>query len=91
VLTTLSHQLLEDILQQVRPLIGRGKVANYIPALAETPANRNQAAIAPYRVKPVNTELIIVMRLGNNSAFLLRDRPQGYQHLAFSSRILLLL
>lgn len=44
-LTTLSHQLLEDILQQVRPLIGRGKVANYIPALAETPANRLGMAV----------------------------------------------
>lgn len=33
--TELDNRLLEDILEQVRPLIGRGKVANYIPALAE--------------------------------------------------------
>lgn len=33
--TELDNRLLEDILEQVRPLIGRGKVADYIPALAE--------------------------------------------------------
>ena len=33
--TELDNSLLDDILQQVRPLIGRGKVADYIPALAE--------------------------------------------------------
>ena len=33
--TELDNSLLEDILAQVRPLIGRGKVAGYIPALAE--------------------------------------------------------
>jgi len=33
--TELDNRLLEDILAQVRPLIGRGKVANYIPALAD--------------------------------------------------------
>lgn len=33
--TELDNRLLEDILAQVRPLIGRGKVAGYIPALAE--------------------------------------------------------
>lgn len=33
--TELDNSLLEDILAQVRPLIGRGKVADYIPALAE--------------------------------------------------------
>lgn len=31
----LDNTLLADILQQVRPLIGQGKVADYIPALAE--------------------------------------------------------
>lgn len=38
--TTLDNALLEEILQQVRPLIGQGKVADYIPALAEVPADR---------------------------------------------------
>lgn len=33
--TTLSNALLSDILQQIRPLIGQGKVADYIPALAQ--------------------------------------------------------
>ncbi|HGJ5860237.1 MAG TPA: glutaminase B [Arsenophonus nasoniae] len=40
--TTLSNTLLIDILQQVRALIGQGKVANYIPALAEV-ANHHLA------------------------------------------------
>lgn len=46
--TTLSNALLSDILQQIRPLIGQGKVADYIPALAQVPAN--QLAIAVYTV-----------------------------------------
>ena len=41
--TTLDNALLEDILQQVRPLIGQGKVADYIPALAEVAADRGYA------------------------------------------------
>ena len=46
--TTLSNALLSDILQQIRPLIGQGKVADYIPALAQVPAN--QLAMAVYTV-----------------------------------------
>ncbi|HEJ9096964.1 glutaminase B [Serratia odorifera] len=42
---TLDNALLEEILQQVRPLIGSGKVADYIPALAEVPANRLGIAV----------------------------------------------
>ncbi|WP_017904789.1 glutaminase B [Pseudomonas asplenii] len=38
--------LLNEILDEVRPLIGQGKVANYIPALADVPAN--QLGIAVY-------------------------------------------
>ena len=38
--------LLESILDEVRPLIGLGKVADYIPALADVPAN--QLGIAVY-------------------------------------------
>lgn len=38
--------LLTEILEQVRPLIGQGKVASYIPALAEVPAA--QLGIAVY-------------------------------------------
>ena len=38
--------LLSSILEEVRPLIGLGKVADYIPALADVPAN--QLGIAVY-------------------------------------------
>ncbi|QUY51140.1 glutaminase B [Serratia plymuthica] len=43
--TTLDNALLDDILQQVRPLIGKGKVADYIPALAEVAADRLAIAV----------------------------------------------
>ena len=43
--TTLSNALLDEILAQVRPLIGQGKVADYIPALAEVPADKLGIAI----------------------------------------------
>lgn len=36
----LSNQLLNDILDKVRPLIGKGAVANYIPALANISSHR---------------------------------------------------
>ena len=38
--------LLNEIIEQARPLIGQGKVASYIPALADVPAN--QLGIAVY-------------------------------------------
>lgn len=41
-----TKELLADILEQVRPLIGKGKVANYIPALACIP--NDKLAIALY-------------------------------------------
>ena len=37
--------LLNEILDQVRPLLGQGKVADYIPALAEVPAARLGIAV----------------------------------------------
>ncbi|MBC9248741.1 glutaminase [Pseudomonas alcaligenes] len=37
--------LLDDILEQVRPLLGQGKLADYIPALAEVPAERLGIAV----------------------------------------------
>ncbi|MGH8353312.1 MAG: glutaminase B [Pseudomonas sp.] len=40
------QELLNEILAEVRPLIGRGKVADYIPALAKVPAA--QLGIAVY-------------------------------------------
>nr|WP_314420543.1 glutaminase B [uncultured Erwinia sp.] len=43
--SVLNNVLLEEILQQVRPLIGQGKVASYIPALAEVPADRLGIAV----------------------------------------------
>lgn len=45
VVTALNNALLDEILQQVRPLIGKGKVAGYIPALAEVPADRLGIAV----------------------------------------------
>ncbi|MGI8559923.1 MAG: glutaminase [Luteimonas sp.] len=38
--------ILERIAEEVRPLVGRGKVADYIPRLAEVPADRFGMAIA---------------------------------------------
>ncbi|SQJ09087.1 Thermolabile glutaminase [Serratia rubidaea] len=43
--TALDNALLAEILQQVRPLIGSGKAADYIPALAEVPADRLGIAV----------------------------------------------
>ena len=37
--------LLQEIIEQVRPLLGQGKVADYIPALAEVPAARLGIAV----------------------------------------------
>lgn len=41
----LDNALLEAILAQVRPLIGQGKVADYIPALAEAPGDKLGIAV----------------------------------------------
>lgn len=41
----LSSELLASILEEVRPLLGQGKVADYIPALAQVPANRLGIAV----------------------------------------------
>ena len=41
----LDNALLEEILAQVRPLIGQGKVADYIPALAEVPGDKLGIAV----------------------------------------------
>lgn len=38
--------VLERIAEEVRPLVGRGKVADYIPRLAEVPADRFGMAVA---------------------------------------------
>ena len=40
-----SNQLLNDILDQVRPLIGQGTVADYIPALANVPPHQLGIAV----------------------------------------------
>ncbi|MDB2387420.1 glutaminase B [Shewanella sp.] len=37
--------LLEEVIEKVRPLLGRGKVADYIPALAEVDANKLGIAV----------------------------------------------
>ena len=43
--THFSNELLDDILHRVRPLIGSGKVADYIPALAEVSPDRLGIAV----------------------------------------------
>lgn len=40
-----TRQILAEILEEVRPLIGQGKVANYIPALAKVPAAKLGMAV----------------------------------------------
>ncbi len=40
-----SNDMLEDILTEVSPLLGQGKVANYIPALAKVSANKLGIAV----------------------------------------------
>ncbi|MDN3608960.1 glutaminase B [Vibrio ostreicida] len=40
-----TKEILESILQEVRPLLGQGKVADYIPALAKIPANKLAIAV----------------------------------------------
>ncbi|GAL08973.1 glutaminase [Photobacterium aphoticum] len=40
-----TEQLLNEILDEVRPLIGQGKVADYIPALAEVPPHKLGIAV----------------------------------------------
>ncbi|SFC77892.1 L-glutaminase [Pseudoalteromonas denitrificans DSM 6059] len=42
----LSNEMLQEIISEVKPLIGKGKVADYIPALAQV--NNNQLGIAVY-------------------------------------------
>ena len=44
-MTTLSNTLLEAVLDQVRPLVHQGKVADYIPALADVAANNLGIAV----------------------------------------------
>lgn len=40
-----DEALLEQVLDRVRPLIGQGKVADYIPALAQVNANKLGIAV----------------------------------------------
>ncbi|WP_054180131.1 glutaminase B [Trabulsiella odontotermitis] len=44
--TVINNTMLDAILTDVRPLIGRGKVADYIPALARVPGNKLGIAIS---------------------------------------------
>ncbi|MGR5488234.1 glutaminase, partial [Vibrio alfacsensis] len=40
-----TKQILSTILSEVKPLIGQGKVADYIPALAKVPNNKLGIAV----------------------------------------------
>lgn len=44
-MSDLSHELLQEVLDQVRPLVHQGKVANYIPALADVAADHLGIAV----------------------------------------------
>ena len=41
----IHNEMLDEILAQVRPLLGKGKVADYIPALASVSGNKLGIAI----------------------------------------------
>lgn len=44
--TVINNAMLEAILAEIRPLIGRGKVADYIPALASVSGDKLGIAIS---------------------------------------------
>ncbi len=44
----MDNAILENILRQVRPLIGQGTVADYIPALAPVDVSRLGIAICTF-------------------------------------------
>lgn len=46
VATVINNAMLEAILAEIRPLIGRGKVADYIPALASVSGDKLGIAIS---------------------------------------------
>nr|WP_241584270.1 glutaminase B [Rosenbergiella epipactidis] len=48
VVPRLDNAFLESILDEVRPLLGQGQVASYIPALAQVPANQLGVAICTH-------------------------------------------
>ncbi len=44
-MSRLDNAFLASILDEVRPLVGQGQVASYIPALANVPANQIGVAV----------------------------------------------
>lgn len=48
--TVINNAMLEAILAEIRPLIGRGKVADYIPALASVSGDKLGIAISTVTV-----------------------------------------
>ncbi len=48
--TVINNAMLEAILAEIRPLIGRGKVADYIPALASVSGDKLGIAIVRWTV-----------------------------------------
>ena len=71
------QSLLEDIVQQVQPLIGQGKVADYIPALAKVKSNSLGMAVytasgeifktgdadTPFSIQSISKVLSLIMAL----------------------------
>ncbi|MDD1782329.1 glutaminase B [Enterovibrio sp. ZSDZ35] len=76
-----TPELLNGILEEVRPLIGQGKVADYIPALKEVPANRLGVAVCyndgeiiaagdahePFSIQSISKVLSLTLALQNYS------------------------
>lgn len=74
-------ELLNGILEEVRPLIGQGNVAGYIPALKEVPANRLGVAVCyndgeiiaagdahePFSIQSISKVLSLTLALQNYS------------------------
>lgn len=77
-----SSELLAEILEEIRPLIGHGKVADYIPALAEVPADKLGIAVCyndgeiieagnahePFSIQSISKVLGLTLALQNYSA-----------------------
>ncbi|RXJ72285.1 glutaminase [Veronia nyctiphanis] len=74
-----SPELLKDILEEVRPLIGQGRVASYIPALEEVPADKLGIAVCyndgdiisagdadePFSIQSISKALSLTLALQN--------------------------
>ena len=62
----MDNAILENILRQVRPLIGQGKVADYIPALATVDGSRqNRKVVAWAKQHGIHITSYMTLAYGN--------------------------